>query len=166
METQVGDIHRSGMDTRQAPIAREEQEYVVPQMRTTRLPRSNGHWEGEAGNSLWHSDIEDVKTITGGEGIPFIGGKPDFIKWSQGSQTFKPGVLNGTNRDFSAVYRKLKADSNGRITSQNAAKRQLKTKGLTPHHATDTQIILVPTKLHSNIPHIGSASEMRRRRKK
>ena len=27
----------------------------------TRLPRSNGHWSGEEGNSLWYSDIEAVK---------------------------------------------------------------------------------------------------------
>ncbi|MBQ5446448.1 MAG: hypothetical protein IIT48_07275 [Lachnospiraceae bacterium] len=57
--------------------------------------------------------------------------------------------------------KKLMADSNGRITSQNAAKKWLENKGLTPHHYSNTKIIFVPTDLHGNIPHIGSASDMR-----
>ncbi|WP_289804810.1 RHS repeat-associated core domain-containing protein, partial [Dubosiella newyorkensis] len=40
-------------------------EYTDPGDRT-RLPRNNGHWEGEAGNGIWHSDIEEVNAITGG----------------------------------------------------------------------------------------------------
>lgn len=31
----------------------------------TRLPRSNGHWSGEEGNSLWNSELEAVNKITG-----------------------------------------------------------------------------------------------------
>ena len=127
----------------------------------TRLPRNNGYWEGEVGNSLWHSDIEAVNKITGGEGIPFVNGRPDFSKWSQGTQTFKLGELNGTNKDFIAVYKKLMADSDGKLTSQNAAKLWLKNKGWTPHHNSTTTIIFVPRDLHGNIPHIGSASDMR-----
>ncbi|UYL03889.1 HNH endonuclease [Pantoea ananatis] len=33
---------------------------------------------------------------------------------------------------------------------------------LTPHHLDSTKIILVPRDLHGNVPHIGSASDMRR----
>ena len=33
--------------------------------------------------------------------------------------------------------------------------------GWTPHHLSNNVIILVPTDLHGNIPHIGSASDMR-----
>lgn len=126
----------------------------------TRLPRSKGHWSGEEGNSLWYSEIEEVNKVTGGEGMPFVNGRPDFSKWAKGSQTFKPGELNGSSSDFTAVYKKLKADSNGKIKSQNAAKKWLNNKGLTPHHYSDTKIIFVPTDLHGNIPHIGSASDM------
>ncbi|HID9395527.1 TPA: HNH endonuclease [Serratia marcescens] len=32
---------------------------------------------------------------------------------------------------------------------------------LTPHHLSNTEIILVPRGLHGNVPHIGSASDMR-----
>ncbi len=126
-----------------------------------RLPINNGYWEGDVGNSLWYSDIDAVNRITGGEGIPFVNGRPDFSKWAKGTQIFKPGELNGTNKDFVAVYKKLMADSNGKIKSQNAARKWLKNKGLTPHHHSETTIIFVPTDLHGNIPHIGSASDMR-----
>ncbi|MFV0379201.1 MAG: HNH endonuclease [Anaerorhabdus sp.] len=33
--------------------------------------------------------------------------------------------------------------------------------GLTPHHTSTTSIDLIPTDLHGNIPHIGSASDLR-----
>ncbi|OMI04558.1 hypothetical protein BTA30_07620 [Bacillus swezeyi] len=32
---------------------------------------------------------------------------------------------------------------------------------MTPHHLDDVTIQLVPTDLHGNIPHIGSASDLR-----
>lgn len=33
--------------------------------------------------------------------------------------------------------------------------------GVTPHHANTTRIQLIPKDLHGNIPHIGSASDLR-----
>ncbi|MFV0379200.1 MAG: hypothetical protein ACK5KQ_00010 [Anaerorhabdus sp.] len=45
----------------------------------TRLPKSNGNWVGEPGNGTWFSDNPKVNTITGGEGIKFVGGRPDFL---------------------------------------------------------------------------------------
>lgn len=97
-------------------------------IRRTCLPRSNGQWSGEEVNGLWHSDIEAVNKITGREGIPFVDGRPDFSKWVKGSQTFKPGELNGSSSDFTAGYKKLMTDSNGIIKSQNATKKWLKNK--------------------------------------
>ncbi|WP_429177408.1 HNH endonuclease [Kosakonia sp. 1610] len=38
----------------------------------------------------------------------------------------------------------------------------MREKGLTPHHLSTNTIILVPGDLHGNVPHIGSASDMRR----
>lgn len=37
----------------------------------------------------------------------------------------------------------------------------LKDIGVTPHHKSPTKIELIPSGLHGNIPHIGSAAEMR-----
>jgi hypothetical protein len=127
----------------------------------TRLPRSNGQWVGGfPGDGLWKSELDEVNQVTGGKPIPFKSGKPDFSEWSKGKVTFKNGELDGTDKDFSKVYNRLKISKG--LTSQSKAKRLLKEKGLTPHHVSSTEIMLVPTQLHGNIPHVGSASEMRR----
>lgn len=34
-------------------------------------------------------------------------------------------------------------------------------KGVTLHHYSDTEIQIIPTDLHSNVPHIRSASDLR-----
>lgn len=125
----------------------------------TRLPRSNGHWSGEEGNSLWYSDLDVVNKITGGEGIPFINGRPDFSKWSKGTIPFKEGVLNGTKSDFNKVYGAIKIKY--KLSSNEQARQLLSNLRWTPHHLTNNKMILVPTDLHGNIPHIGSASDMR-----
>lgn len=127
----------------------------------TRLPRKNGNWiNGEPGNGYWSSDIKDVNIITGGKPIKFSNGRPDFSPWSKGSINFKPNQLDGTSADFDAVYKYI-AKQKG-LKSKNAAKNLLKELGLTPHHSSGTVIQLVPTKLHGNIPHIGSASDLRK----
>ncbi|VFS51563.1 HNH endonuclease [Budvicia aquatica] len=124
-----------------------------------RLPRTNGHWEGEPGNGNWYSDLPEVNEVTGGEPIPFKNGRPDFSKWSFSDIEFEPGLLDGSNRDFSAVYVKVKDAMS--LPTNNSARNYLRSKGITPHHLSDTVIQLLPTKLHGKIPHIGSASDMR-----
>ena len=125
----------------------------------TRLPRTNGEWEGEPGNGKWYSNKPEVNNITNGEGVEFVNGRPDFSPWSQGKFEFEPGTLNGTSSDFSKVYEAIKNEYG--LSSQNQAKQFLRDAGLTPHHTSNTVIELIPTDLHKNIPHIGSASDMR-----
>lgn len=125
----------------------------------TRLPRTNGYWEGKPGDGLWYSENISVIEITGGEGVPFKNGRPDFSKWSQGSIEFEIGELDGSNSDFTAVYKVIKEKYN--LSSNNQAKLLLRELGLTPHHSSTTVIELIPTRLHGNIPHIGSASDLR-----
>jgi hypothetical protein len=125
----------------------------------TRLPKANGHWEGEPGNGLWHSDLNDVNEITRGKPIEFVNGRPIFTPWSRGKIKFKPGQLDGSNADFDAVYDYV-ARQKG-LASKNLAKNYLKELGVTPHHLDRSTIQLIPTKLHGNIPHIGSASDLR-----
>ncbi|ECF3069475.1 RHS repeat protein, partial [Salmonella enterica subsp. enterica serovar Poona] len=124
----------------------------------SRLPRSNGYWDGSPGESNWHSNNPSVNAITGGEPISFSGGRPDFSPWSKGSITFNEGVLNGSQNDFTEVYKSIAKEMN---ITPTAAKNLLSEKGLTPHHLSVTEIILVPSDLHGNVPHIGSASDMR-----
>ncbi|WP_321572979.1 RHS repeat-associated core domain-containing protein [Hafnia alvei] len=126
----------------------------------TRLPRSNGHWEGEPGNGDWYSDLPEVNEITGGKPIPFKDGRPDFSEWSEGQIEFESGVLNGSDNDFDEVYKYLQKIKG--LNNKTAAKALLNIKDLTPHHLSNTVIQLIPTKLHGKIPHIGSASDMRR----
>ena len=125
----------------------------------SRLPRSNGDWDGIPGESNWKSSNNAVNIITNGESLPFKNGRPDFSKWSKGSLNFKSGVLTGTDKDFRLVYKEIK--KNMEFRSQKEAKKWLENKGLTPHHSSLTEIQLIPTDLHANIPHIGSASDLR-----
>ena len=127
----------------------------------TRLPRTKGRWDGEPGNGKWYSDKPEVIEATGGKPIPFKNGRPDFSEFSKGRIKFKPGELKGTNKDFDLVYEKVKNVKG--LSSRNAAKQYLKQKGLTPHHVDGSTIELVPTKIHGNVPHIGSASDLRLR---
>ncbi len=125
----------------------------------TRLPRKNGGWDGEPGESTWYSDNPEVNEITGGEGVPFKDGRPDFSKWTADTLTFEKGKLDGTDQDFKVIYEKVQKEYN--LDNVTEAKEFLKELGLTPHHKSATEIQLVPTKLHKNVPHIGSASDMR-----
>ncbi|GKX52739.1 RHS repeat-associated core domain-containing protein [Budvicia aquatica] len=125
----------------------------------TRLPRNQGHWDGEPGNGNWYSDLPEVNEVTGGAPVPFRNGRPDFSEWSKGEIEFPEGVLNGTDADFDQVYIKLKELGVGKNKTQ--AKNWLSSEKITPHHLSTTVIQLIPTKLHGKVPHIGSASEMR-----
>ena len=127
----------------------------------TRLPRTNGQWSGTPGNSFWRSNHPDVNRITGNQPIEFIDGRPDFSPWSRGSIHFNPGALDGTDADFDLVYDQLMRTPGLNLGSRNQARNWLSQRGLTPHHFSDTEIQLIPSDLHGNIPHIGSASDLR-----
>lgn len=124
-----------------------------------RLPRTNGHWDNILGKSKWYSYNDKVNAVASNQPIPFNNGRPDFSTWSKGTITFEKGVLNGTDKDFSKVYSAI-AEQKG--ITQKEAQNLLREKMLTPHHLDSTKIILVPRDLHGNVPHIGSASDMRR----
>ncbi|PNL49829.1 type IV secretion protein Rhs [Proteus mirabilis] len=124
----------------------------------TRLPKTNGYWDGVPGESNWFSNNKLVNAVTGGKPVPFSNGRPDFSPWSKGSIIFEAGVLDGSRNDFTEVYKYI-AKQKG--ITQTAAKDLLSTNKITPHHFSTTEIILVPTDLHGNVPHIGSASDMR-----
>jgi len=121
-----------------------------------RLPVSNGSWSGQAGNSNWNSTLEAVNGITGGEGIPFVNGKPNFAKWSVA--TFSVEGLTGSAADFALIYKKMATDLG--FKSPTAAKNWLKDNNLTPHHDTGNSVQIIPTTLN-NIPHSGGASDLR-----
>nr|WP_243143324.1 RHS repeat-associated core domain-containing protein [Clostridium estertheticum] len=128
-----------------------------------RLPRTEGKWgedgNGIPGSSKWYSDKAEVNKVTGNQPIEFVENRPLFSPWSKGKLKFKEGILDGTDKDFDKVYKKLSKSGYGK--SKTAAKKLLSKDGLTPHHLSNTDIELIPTGLHGNVPHIGSASDMR-----
>ncbi|MBU8803443.1 HNH endonuclease [Bacillus subtilis] len=126
----------------------------------TRLPRNHGSWEGTPGNGKWYSDKPEVNAVTKGEPVTFIEGRPIFTPWSKGTIKFKPGELKGTKKDFPAVYKRIQK-MKGFKTQKEAEKWLKEVVRLTPHHLDNTTIQLIPMDLHGNIPHVGSASDLR-----
>lgn len=64
------------------------------------------------------------------------------------------------DKEFKLYAVKL-VEEKGQKVSETARELDLAEQGLTPHHLDDRTIQLIPTKLHGNIPHIGSASDLR-----
>ncbi|MFF0860063.1 T7SS effector LXG polymorphic toxin, partial [Bacillus velezensis] len=126
----------------------------------TRLPRTKGRWEGTPGNGKWYSDKPEVNAVTKGEPVEFVNNRPIFTPWSKGTIRFKDGELTGKDSDFALVYKRIKKLKG--FKTQGEAEDWLKyTAKLTPHHLDHTTIQLIPTALHKNVPHIGSASDLR-----
>ncbi|UAW07875.1 HNH endonuclease [Bacillus phage BUCT082] len=126
----------------------------------TRLPRTKGRWEGTPGNGKWYSDKPEVNAVTKGEPVVFKDNRPIFTPWAKGTIKFKKGELTGENSDFAKVYKRIKKMKG--FKTQAEAEDWLKyTAKLTPHHLDNNTIQLIPTALHKNVPHIGSASDLR-----
>lgn len=98
-------------------------------------------------------------SVTRGEPVVFRNGRPDFSPWSKGSLEFAPGRLNGTRQDFALAHQAL-ADKLG-LPGKPAAEAWLASRGLTLHHASATRLQFVPSRLHNNVHHTGSAADMR-----
>lgn len=134
-----------------------KQEAGVINLIKTRLPRTNGRWEGEPGNSNWFSDLSEVNAITKGEPIPFKNGYPDYSKWSKGNLKFEN--LDGTYKDFDKVYQRIAEIKD--LPNKTAAKNYLSEKGLTPHHYQEGKTIQLIPRVLNEIPHSGGASLLR-----
>ena len=134
-----------------------------PKERASRLPRSKGRWMGEPGESLWYSTHPEVIEVTRGKPIRSEDGWPDLSPWAVPDPfLFKIGQLDGSKKDFRLVYERL-AERLG-LKNKTAARNYLRKRKLTPHHHDKRTILLVPTALNCNLPHVGSASDLRRKR--
>jgi hypothetical protein len=141
-----------------------------------RLPRTGGTWSGLEGDSIWRSTHPDVVAVTKGQGIRFRNGYPDFSEYSAGQvnigQTgmasdfaeadhlFAEGIMNGSRKPPANMTR---ADfiHNGALNA-SATARYRRSAGLTwHHHQGGSRMMLVPTRLHANVPHTGGASGAR-----
>ena len=129
------------------------------------IPRNDGGWDGEPGNSEWISFNPEVVRATGGEGILYVDNEPVMSPFAV-EQAVLPG-FDTRSRDFSAARRELMRQYPGRwrnITHVEAWETQLVPdlqgnslpERQTWHHEPDgTTISLVPTAMHDNVPHAG-----------
>ena len=132
----------------------------------TRSPRG-GTWEGTPGNSKWYPGKDYnpelyafLKAQGKGMGIVFSANRPYFSPWvTEPILIFKPGELDGSRKDFDLIDAKI-AERQG-LSSRIQAKLWRLEKRLTPHHKSKTVIELVPMQIHGNVPHLGSASDLR-----
>jgi hypothetical protein len=147
----------------------DEDENMGPTSTKRRLPSpKTGTWKnadgspGGPGNSQWFSNNQDVQAVTGGRGVPFINGRPDFTPWARMSINLPYGDLTGRNKlDFPKVYEAMSRADPNKFPTPRDAERYADQHNLTPHHALDTCMQLVPEDLNALVPHIGSASDMR-----
>ena len=141
-----------------------------------RLPRSRGAWSGAPGNSWWRSTNPKVTAITGPKGVRFSNGYPDFRDYSIGQVTigqsgyagdfaeadikFAEGIVNGTRKP-PAGYTRADFMYQGKAVA-SATENFRRAEGFTwHHHQGGNLMMLVPTRLHANVPHTGGASAAR-----
>ena len=143
--------HKVGLFERK--VGKEERTFLMPR------EGHGGHWDKN--KTHWKSDIPEVNAITGGKQIHFIGKGPnkvpDFSPWSRKKITVK-GLTGRNEEDFPKMYAQLAAQKH---ISVSQAEQWVKQNGLTPHHLSCDEIMLVPTALHENIAHTGAASMLR-----
>ena len=132
------------------------------------IPVNNGSWTNPArpGNSGWVSSNANVNAVTGGKPVQFKNGMVNFGPWSQGRVNVPTmtGRVNGSGNDLQ-LGRDALREKYG-LTSDAAAQRWLRERGLTLHHnANGVSLDLIPSDLHNTrnggIPHSGGASILR-----
>jgi hypothetical protein len=173
----MAEQQRQGVPTHAQPLggegtATEDLSPVEANAGTGRLPRSDGGWDGEPGNSPWVSFNLDVVRITHGEPVEYVHGEPVLEPYAA-EQVVLPAMTGADTADFAAARRGLMRRYPGRW--RNVSHVEAWEHGGTPdlhggslpeqytwHHEPDVETMsLVPTALHGNLPHTGGASAAR-----
>jgi hypothetical protein len=127
------------------------------------------------GNSTWISTNPKV-TALAPNGVRFRNGYPDFRPWAQAEVRIgQTGLAEDfADADLRLAQRIVRGESpvpsgyavsdfmhNGEAVAASTA-RYRRAAGLTwHHHQGGTVMLLVPTRLHANVPHTGGASAAR-----
>lgn len=141
------------------------------------LPRADGCWTGEPGNSTWVPDSDYVpqkcnpEGKTWGEilgehgidGIPFDDGEPDFSEVAEAEvQVDEIGLERDENfakADETLAEQWTKEQKDGHEWTAEDVRNYRKENHLTWHECGDrTTMQLVPAEVHSNVPHSGGVS--------
>lgn len=125
--------------------------------------RSSGFWDDDQarGNNPWYSDNEAVNSVTEYREVEFRDGYPVLDDYTE--QTVFLSKMAGDDTDFALADRELarryaqfKADG---TPNQSWARVYRRRRRLTWHHHQDgKRLQLVPSGVHSNVPHSGGAS--------
>lgn len=136
-------------------------------------PISDGHWEGERGDSKWVPDSDyvpqkknpegktwgEILKEFGIDGIDFKDGEPDFSEISKGDVEIE-GFSKDRDDNFDKADQEL-AKKRG-CTPEEVAKWR-KEHGYTWHECRDMKTMQkVPSIIHSNITHRGGVSEAKK----
>lgn len=137
------------------------------------LPRNNGSWSGEVGNSKWIPDPnyapklfnpeeliwEEILKPYNVKNIPFREGKPDFSKFAKSQEVKIDKFTSCRAKNFAAFDKKL-ADMEEKTAKEISEYR--KKNGLTIHEKDkEGTMFLVASIIHGNIPHSGGISELK-----
>ena len=137
---------------------------------------NGGHWEGERGNSTWFPDRNEVPKIYnpdgltwgqildkyGIDGIPFKDGEPDFSDISKDDVEIDDFSENryGKGGNFDQATEKL-AEQRG--CTKEEVKEWMKENNYTWHEKSDCKTMQkVPSEVHTNIPHEGGISQVKK----
>ncbi|MDO4666959.1 MAG: HNH endonuclease [Streptococcus sp.] len=140
----------------------------------TRLPKENGEWVGEAGNSKWKpnpdyihpSELINPERKTWLEvskkhlidGIPFKNGIPDFSEVSKGTVKIKDFTSN-RYKNFTQADIEF---ANMRGVKPEDVRQFRKDNGYTWHEKNDMKSMdLLPNDVHGWIPHSGGISAIK-----
>lgn len=141
------------------------------------LPKSDGGWTGEPGNSTWIPDPDyvpqkgnpegktwgEILDKYGIDGIPFNDGEPDFSGVAEAEvQVDEIGPDRDENfakADETLAEQWTKEQKDGHDWTAEDVRNYRKESHLTWHECGDrTTMQLVPAEVHSNVPHSGGVS--------
>ena len=140
------------------------------------IPRTDGKWSGEAGNSNWHPDkdlipkkFNDTQKTWGKileenkiDSISFKEGEPDFSVISKGTVEIESfsDVRYGVGGNFDQANHQL-ADYKG--CTKQEVQNWMKENNYTWHERSDCRTMdKVPREIHNNINHSGGISVIKK----
>ncbi len=144
-----------------------------PKYDDSHLPRNEGKWSGEVGNSTWNPDRDSVPKVYNPEnktwgqildennidGIPFKNGEPDFSGISKGTAEIK---FFSKYRDFNFMQADMKLSKQLGKEDYREISKWRDENQYTWHERSDCKTMdLVPSEVHSNIPHSGGVSKIK-----
>lgn len=137
------------------------------------LPKSDGVWEGDKGNSKWIPDDEkvpgkanpeektwaDVKKEYDIDDVEFVNGEPDFTETARGEAHIED-FSDNRDKNFKQAD-EYEAERRG--CSPEEVKEWRKENGYTWHERKDCETMdKVPSIVHNNVFHSGGISEKKK----